>query len=499
MKKIYMRAGMAPTELFSPYEVLTQNILGANVGNLLYQYSVCRTLYTQDTEIITNRYRYNLTDKDIARINEECSCFVIPLADAFRDTFVDELRKITAIVKKLTIPCVVVGVGLRAPFEPKLDEGFKFDNDVKEFVKAVLEKSSMLGLRGEITSEYLTTLGFKEGRDHTVIGCPSLYAAGRELIIRDTTINQFSKISVNSSSTTPYNVQQFTFNNAARFQDSTFIPQIVKELSTLYSGKHFTSAAHSIYPSTIADDFYKNNKIKYFLNAFSWFDFLKTVDLSFGSRLHGTIAGLLSGTPSIVIPKDARIRELSAYHNMNKFDASSINPTDNILDLIEGMDFKQPCKVHAANFDHFIDFLEANGLEHIYKEDRDLKVVPYDYITDKCSRRAVVKSIVECNRDETIYRLAAINKIEAQRNNAALNKAKKDASINKAKVKECDGSIKKLKATNSSLEKKLSELQQSSQEAELKASQLQAELDELKASQEVVVEADVSEVTATQE
>ncbi|MCI4170884.1 polysaccharide pyruvyl transferase family protein, partial [Bacillus spizizenii] len=79
-----------------------------------------------------------------------------------------------------TLPVVVIGVGLRAPFAPKLNEGFPIDQDVKAFVSAVLERSNMIGVRVEITAKYLSRLGFREGIDHTVIGCPSMYAYVRE-------------------------------------------------------------------------------------------------------------------------------------------------------------------------------------------------------------------------------------------------------------------------------------------------------------------------------
>src|SRR5699024_2597558 len=125
-------------------------------GNLVYQYSIIRTLMTEDTTITPDYYKRNPNRAE--EINEKYDCYIIPLADAFREDFIPILRDYTKLIKKLTIPVVVIGVGLRAPFEPKLNEGFPFDEDVKQFVKAVLEKSSMLGLRGEITSEYLSKL-----------------------------------------------------------------------------------------------------------------------------------------------------------------------------------------------------------------------------------------------------------------------------------------------------------------------------------------------------
>src|SRR5699024_7513084 len=108
-------------------------------------------------------YRINKNDADY--INETYDCYIIPLADAFRESFRSHLRRYTRLIKKLNIPVIVVGVGLSAPFEPDLDEGFPFDADVKNFVSAVLEKSNIIGVRGQITADYLTKLGFRAGVD----------------------------------------------------------------------------------------------------------------------------------------------------------------------------------------------------------------------------------------------------------------------------------------------------------------------------------------------
>lgn len=50
-----------------------------------------------------------------------------------------------------------------------------------KFVKAILNKSAILGLQGEITAAYLRKLGFTEEKDFTVIGCPVVFMNGDEL------------------------------------------------------------------------------------------------------------------------------------------------------------------------------------------------------------------------------------------------------------------------------------------------------------------------------
>src|SRR5690625_857186 len=234
MKNILMRSGMSPMDTFDASHIILNNSIGGNVGNLIYAYSVFRTLMTEGTTITPDYYK--IDHKQAEEINEKYDCYIIPLADAFREDFIPLLRRYTKLIKKLKIPVIVIGVGLRAPFEPKLNEGFPFDEDVKAFVKAVLEKSSIIGLRGEITSKYLTRLGFREGIDHTVIGCPSMYAFGRDLHIRDTNITKESMICVNSSRLSPKNVLDFMTRGMEEYPNHYCIHQCMKEMKLTYLG-----------------------------------------------------------------------------------------------------------------------------------------------------------------------------------------------------------------------------------------------------------------------
>ena len=136
---------------------------------------------------------------DAEYVNENFDCFVIPLADAFRENFVGELNTLTRFVRKLTIPCYVIGVGLKASYEPDFTQPRPQDAAVKVFVKAVLDKSACIGVRGALTGKYLETLGFVEDRDFMVIGCPSMYSRGNRLHSRTPVLESDSKVCFNSN------------------------------------------------------------------------------------------------------------------------------------------------------------------------------------------------------------------------------------------------------------------------------------------------------------
>jgi len=443
MKNILMRSGMSPMDTFDASHIILNNSIGGNVGNLIYAYSVFRTLMTEETTITPDYYKIDPNKAD--EINEKYDCYIIPLADAFRQQFVPELRRYTKLIKKLKIPVVVIGVGLRAPFEPKLNEGFPFDEDVKAFVSAVLEKSNMIGLRGEITSKYLTGLGFREDVDHTVIGCPSMYAFGRELNIRETNITKESMICVNSSKLSPKNVLDFITRGMEEYPNHYFIPQWMKEMKLTYLGSPpVENKSSGNYPVKMSDPTYMNNRVRFFLNAPTWLDFMRQADLSFGARLHGNITATIAGTPSILLPKDARMRELAEYHSLTHVMANEITDETKLSDLIEKCDFQQPAKKQAGNFDYFIEFLNQNNLDHIYKNTFNPSTIPLDEKLAEIQLLPPITPISGCSLEEMVERWEKYYPLEEKKQSKA--RKNKDKKV-KAQLAQKDKRIKYLQGT----------------------------------------------------
>lgn len=169
-----------------------------------------------------------------------------------------------------------------------MSNSFPFDEDVKEFIKAVLDRSAKVGIRGEITASYLKRLGFREEIDFTVMGCPSMYTNGSELAVKQPKLTSESKISINASVVAPNHVNQFLRNVMNEFSDYYFLPQRLQELKMTFSGEPYVHKQKHAkdYPDSMLDEVYKENRVRCFLNAKSWFDFLKEMDLSIGGRLH---------------------------------------------------------------------------------------------------------------------------------------------------------------------------------------------------------------------
>lgn len=421
MKKILIRSGIAPNEIRKPEEMILNNLIGGNVGNLIYAYSIYRNLMTEDVEIIPDKYKIEPNQADY--INENYDAYIIPLADAFRDTFIKHLKKYTELFKKLKIPVVIVGVGIKAPIGKNVNEGFPFDKEVKEFIAAVLEKSNIVGVRGQTTADYLSYLGFKEGKDHMVIGCPSMYTFGRNLKIRDLHFNENSIISLNSSKLTPEKGLKFISQIAEDYENYYFIPQWMSEFKMVYLGNEKLGENTLYYPNTISYKFYREGKVRYPLNAHMWIKFLKNVDLSVGARLHGNITATLSGTPSLLLAKDARMSELADYHNLTQLKIDEIDENTKLQDVIPKLDFKSPEKVHERNFDRFIYFLNKNNLDHIYNY--KYEEVPFDKVMKNTKLPNMLEPINNLTPPQISERFINYEKLKGKKNEIAKKNTEK--------------------------------------------------------------------------
>ena len=384
MRKILIRTGTSPMDTPGIDAVLQKDMIGSNSGNLIYQYSVYRTLMTEGTEF-TSRYfsASNCDDAYMEKINSEYDCVILPLANAFRENFA--LKPLTEFINKLKIPCVVIGCGLQAKNMEQIHAGFPYDDDARNFVSAVLDHSAMLGLRGEMTAEYLKKLGFTPEQHFTVTGCPSLYTRGLALPQpRMNELNTDSRISINTCAIQPKPLHSLIARTIAEYPNYHMVFQKWDELALLRYGvpvvaNSFASKdGNAYYPRTLRHESVRNGRSIGFVNAQAWHTYMQQKDFSFGSRIHGNIVAVLNGTPAFVFTTDTRTEELCRYHNIQHMSAKQVQEGWNIRDVYEKADFASVNRGHEERFRHFVDFLNANGLEHIYSDTLTPDSVPFD-------------------------------------------------------------------------------------------------------------------------
>lgn len=369
----------------SAEEILAENLIGTNSGNLLFVTSVVRTLMTGDDvrfETVFGKPE-ELTDESIERYNAECDCFAIPLANAFRVSYMDHLRRLTQLVKRLRIPCVVIGVGLQMAMHQQVGAGYRFDEDVRAFVRAVLEKSAVIGLRGRQTGEYLKSLGFVEERDYTVIGCPSMYFTGAKLPeIRRTTLSAGARICVNGKLDSSKLIHDWMATNCKLLPDYRYVPQRIEEFWMMGYGIPIFRRQNTPQPGYIPvnrrSPLIRERRSVGFLNAYTWVEFMREADFVYGCNIHGNIAALLAGTPCVTVVKDRRVAEIAEFFEIPRVGDTDMKAGRSVVDLYEHADYGPMQRNHPGRFVHFVDFLNRNGLEHIYAAGSSGEEAPYD-------------------------------------------------------------------------------------------------------------------------
>jgi hypothetical protein len=104
MKRILLRSAKDPFLTLSPEASLARNVFASNSGNMLFAEAVPKVLSVPSTKVVSSGFvtdRVDLQPETIGRINEEFDAFVIPLANAFRPSFSNQLRRLTRLIGQL--------------------------------------------------------------------------------------------------------------------------------------------------------------------------------------------------------------------------------------------------------------------------------------------------------------------------------------------------------------------------------------------------------------
>jgi hypothetical protein len=370
MKRILIRSGKSPFTVASPEKFLQQDLMGTNSGNLLFSDVTHKLLLTENTRITSNGLKTVATAERAQQINDQYDVFVIPLANAFRPSFKSALDRLSALIEQLTIPVVVLGVGAQVSDDYRTERLQPIETSVKRFVRAVLRKSATIGVRGELTASYLKHLGFN---DVDIIGCPSMFMHGETFpALRDPgTIDASSRIAINLSpgASRIGDIAGLARHAYERFPRLTYFAQNLADADIMFWGdtSAVTGAGGSQpLPRRLNHPLFRENKVRFPLDPRTWLEELATHDFSYGTRIHGNIAPLLVGTPSVVLVHDSRTLELCRYfgipHRLLRDLPGDIHPAD----LYEQADYSEMYNGHKERFDTFRAFLDRNSLENTF-------------------------------------------------------------------------------------------------------------------------------------
>lgn len=377
MKRILLRSKTTPFEIFDPVTYIEKDKCSSNIGNLLYQHGVYKHLSHPSQILEINNNSVNTKKSDF--INSNYDHFVIPLANAFRPSYEKTLKKLSNFIKTLNIPVTVVGVGAQTDANNDLKNLNIINKTVKEFLTILFDKGNSIGVRGETTKAYIESLGFYNKAE--VIGCPSLFTFPNNIrgISKGANINDDSRIALNLSAPGKQaafsnyldNFEKIFKFNFYKYKNTYYIPQETRSLELLTYGLATKKGIeHSILDAKTANDLFSRGNVKFFLNSYSWFNFLKSCNLTFGTRLHGCIASLISGTPAMLFAHDSRTLEIAQYFKLPYLELNNIREVIDAKEIYDAINLEPLKDIYDLNLKRYANFLRKNGLETIVDDDK---------------------------------------------------------------------------------------------------------------------------------
>jgi hypothetical protein len=367
--RILIRSAKDPFTAVAAETAAAQDLLPGDAGHLLAEHAVHKALLTPGSEVVSNATLSEVsmaTDRDCALANEEFDAFVVPLGDAFAPAFRKRIQKLTGFIKGLKIPVVVVGAGAQADDGPDQSALDVIAPAVRDFVAAVLERSSSIGVREEFTQSYLTRLGFPEGAVD-VVGCPSLFLHGPEFSLPAPKggLGRESAIAFNLTPTDEHEAEVLR-RHAENYPDLAYVAQDRAALDLMLWGEQPRRIADRNLPVHTGHPMYQQDRMRFFLDVQPWLDYLRDCEFAFGTRMHGNVAALLAGTPAVLLANDERTAELAKYHGIPQLRFADVAADVDARELFEKYDPAEFNRRYGDCFSAYLDFLDRNGLAHIY-------------------------------------------------------------------------------------------------------------------------------------
>ncbi len=387
--RISVRSCQKPNANLKPARSL--ELIGGNQGNLLYQFSTLRALSSDSAQLKIVKYsgfdRGNAEER-AEKINSEADHLVLPLSSSFRLQMLDTLNHWADVVERLTIPVTVVGIGAQlrlqdvaeGVFLPSRVTGISASRDqvsaheaaARRFTAAVLDRSVSIGVRGEVSKNYLSYLGFPADRID-VIGCPSLFMWGADFRMPEPTRRRptrRSAISMSfdhriSDSADILEQTARTYRRSTIYAQEKLTAQMVVEDSDTRPGW----GGDPRFPVQTSNRLYRGHRMVYYPTAWSWIEYLKTQDFAFGPRLHGTIAAMLAGTPAHLLVHDSRTLEIAEYHGLPFTLTDDLGSVKSIGELFQRQSYQRFNELYPERFAAFLTFLKRNGLPNAYEGD----------------------------------------------------------------------------------------------------------------------------------
>ena len=358
MQNFLIRSGKSPFRAASALETLNKKFTLSNTGNLLFQHSVFRAIHSPDNNYIAIQDQL-MSNEEISAINNHFSALFLPFANAFRPSWKKNLNIWIENLERIHIPVIVCGIGAQCVTNDPISELSNINEEVVKFCSLVLRNAASIGVRGQFTADYLASLGIT---DCDIIGCPSLFYFGDTLSSHKAVHeSDFERIALTFSPQSPDKLSKKNPEISHSLQLLETLVESHKKKKFHYFAQETNELAKLIWNTDRLVLKTLSRKLGelptyYPIDSHIWIENLRQYDLSIGTRLHGCIAGVLAGTPSLLLCHDSRTSEVANFLHLPHVNQSEISTLDfhKVSELINESRMHTEFAGHYQNFENFL-------------------------------------------------------------------------------------------------------------------------------------------------
>lgn len=315
-------------------------------------------------------------DKQIERYNSSFD-YILLRGSNYLHSSMDWLRA-EEVLEKLKLPVIALGIGAQAPQSGKLE----LSGQTVRIMKIISERSVTIGVRGNYTADVLNSYGIKNCR---IVGCPTAFRKrNRDLTIVQRPLNQLHTAAftlrreVSESYTRDVRhyltfQKQLLLDVVSRFDTRILAQGELEEKAMLWGTQEQRDKAvrdlkhHPWFGKWFFDDRMLALYDKYLAYSDVVADYeqwLSSVDLALGFRLHGNLMALSNGVPAIYFTYDSRTEEFAEtlripavnIYLQDRFDLQKAWEQD----LFSGFNLR-----FSRMYDEMTKFLDENKIAHL--------------------------------------------------------------------------------------------------------------------------------------
>jgi polysaccharide pyruvyl transferase WcaK-like protein len=267
-------------------------------------------------------------------------------------------------------PVVLVGIGIQAAEgeKPQVTPG------TRSLLDLAAETSGMISVRGHRSAEALERWGYA---NVMATGCPSLLLAGGEFAAHPekplptaaNTVLMGTRHLFRPASAGQNAIYRFAYRNGidmimqSELADMYFTEDVPRDTMTAVMANPALIAS---YGDSSIDSIrrYLRRQGKTFFHARAWRSYLQGKEYVIGTRIHGTIAAILSGSRGILLNHDPRTAELAEIMGIPTAPLGDLEELDfnRLAKLVDAADFDLTRRIFPAYHDRFREFFALNGL-----------------------------------------------------------------------------------------------------------------------------------------